>query len=135
MAERRGLTAPSDPAGELRQLMREEEEGRKETSNEAVKPPSLEGGKEGAREGIREDRKETSYQGRKEAVKPPAEEGWKVDVKARAKAGAKEQRKVRLNVDIPADIHLAMKMWCLREGYNLNELVPALVAAFMEGEA
>ena len=127
MADRRGLSAPTDPAGELRRIMREEEkEGRKETSNEGSFTPSL--------EGTQEDRKETSSQGRKEGAQAPVKEGWKEGVKARAKAGTKGEMKVRLNVDIPANTHLMMKIWCLQEGYNLNELVPALVAAFLEEE-
>lgn len=127
MAERKGLTAPANAAEELKRIMQEE-------ANEATKPPSLEDGKAGSNEGsfppsletAQEDRKETSYQGNRE--------GWKEAVKARAKAGDKESRKVRLNVDIPADIHLQMKLWCLKEGYNLNEVIPALVAQFLEGE-
>jgi len=147
VSERKGLTAPSNAAEELQRLMREEhEEDRKSPSNEGSFQPSL----EVSRPPAKEDRKETSFQDRKpqrvpqkkEALKLPSnegrlessEEGWGEDVKARAKAGSREERKVRLNVDIPASIHLTMKMWCLREGYNLNEVIPALVAAFLEGE-
>ena len=127
MAERRGFTAPADPGAELKRLMQEEaEEDRKETSNEGMKEASYEARKLPSLEATQEDRKETSYEGRKE--------GWKERVKTRAKEGDKEVRKVRLNVEMPADIHLQMKMWCLREGYNLNEVVPALVAIFLEGE-
>jgi len=155
VSERKGLTAPANAAEELQRLMREEtnednfiaslegrkealhvpsnegvKEGRKEHSNEGTSAPLLGGTSAPSLEGAKKDRKETSSQGSREGRVT----GWKEAVKVRAKERGKEDRKVRLNVDIPANLHLRLKMWCLREGYNLNELIPALVAEFMEGE-
>ncbi len=147
MSERKGLTAPANAAEELQRLMREETnednflaslEGRKEGAklppNDGVKEGRKEGANEGRStpllEGVKKDRKETSSQGSRAGRGA----GWKEAVKVHAKEGEKEDRKVRLNVDMPANLHLRLKMWCLREGYNLNELIPALVAEFMEGE-
>jgi hypothetical protein len=135
VAERRGLTAPANPAEELKRIMQEEaKEAMKASSQEASFLPSLEGAQEDRKlpsgKGAEEGRKASSQ----EASFLPSLEDWKENVKARAKAGGREERKVRLNVDIPADIHLQMKMWCLKEGYNLNEVIPALVALFLEGE-
>lgn len=140
--QRRGLTRPTDPARELAEIMRGEEqqqgEGRKEAaqeatftgSREAMKLPSQEASHAGAQQYGQEDRQETSGV----AAQLPAQEDWKAAVKAAAKQPAGEGRRARLNVDVPADIHLRVKLWCLKEGYQLNELVPALLAAFIEGE-
>jgi hypothetical protein len=53
-------------------------------------------------------------------------------VKARAKVGSSDGRRVRLNVDVDEDVHLRMKIWCVTHGYKFNEMVPALLAAFLD---
>jgi hypothetical protein len=35
-------------------------------------------------------------------------------------------------VDVDEDVHLRMKIWCVKNGYKFNEMVPALLAAFLD---
>ena len=57
------------------------------------------------------------------------------DVLGRVKEGRQDGGKevlTRLNVDIPDDLHLRLKMHCLKNGIKLRQLVPALLEAYLE---
>lgn len=135
MAERKGLSRPTDPARELQEIMRAEaQEGRKEASQEDTGAHRQEtvqtDSREAVRQAVQEDRKETAGL----SALLPVQTDWREAVKALAKAPPIEGKRARLNVDVPADVHLRVKVWCLQQGYQLNELVPALLQAFIEGE-
>jgi hypothetical protein len=104
-----------------------------------LEPPEI---RSASNEAMKEALHEGSFlsinQGRELPRKPPVREAlqqaWSEDVKARAKKGSPEGRRVRLNVDVDESVHLRMKLWCIKNGYKFNEMIPALMTAFLEAE-
>jgi len=132
--KRGGLSLPTGSAGQaLQDLMKDEQRPvRIDDPLPDPTPPLQVPSPEAVRE--------PSYEGRKAQsrtpMKFPVQEGvravWTEDVKERAKAGGNEGRKVRLNVDVDEAVHLRMKIWCITNGFKFNEMIPALIAAFLD---
>lgn len=79
------------------------------------------GGNEGAREGGREDGRE------------PESEDWREAVRESArKAGSGPVRTTRLNADVDEALHTRLRIHCMEQGLRLKELIPALLAAYLE---
>ena len=147
--KRGGLSLPTGSAGQALQdlLKSEREPALREPATTAVtehpsdplpstpteiKLPSYEAVKEVSQEVVREAPKVRSSTHRKPPVQEATQEAWWEDVKTRAKAGGQDGRKVRLNVDVDEGVHLRMKLWCIKNGYKFNEMIPALMAAFLD---
>lgn len=141
--KRGGFTLPAGSASQaLQELLKDEHGSRPDPEESAAptppaeepapSPPSHEVLKEVSNERTEVPTKERSLITRKVSSRAGPKETWWEGVKARAKAGSSEGRRVRLNVDVDEDVHLRMKIWCVTNGYKFNEMVPALLAAFLE---
>ena len=138
--KRGGLYLPSGSASQaLQELLKDERRPAPDEpaivpqpAEALTLPASNEVLKEGTQEAVNPPTKARTREGGKVSLRTPSNEAWWEGVKARAKAGSSDGRRVRLNVDVDEDVHLRMKIWCVKNGYKFNEMVPALLAAFLD---
>jgi hypothetical protein len=134
--KRGGLSLPTSSASQaLQELLKDEHRPTRDgpaSAPEAPEPQPHSASNEVLKEGVNPPTKARIREGRKLPLRAPSNEAWWEGVKARAKVGSSDGRRVRLNVDVDEDVHLRMKIWCVKNGYKFNEMVPALLAAFLD---
>jgi hypothetical protein len=138
--KRGGLTLPTGSASQaLQELLKDERQPAPDEpasipqpAEELSRSASNEVLKEGIQDALKPSVNPRSRGGRKEPARASSNKPWWEGVKTRAKTGSSERRRVRLNVDVDEDVHLRMKIWCVKNGYKFNEMVPALLAAFLD---